>query len=218
MAETLLAMRTRVKLRCGNKSGIDDVIDDNLNEATRQVVVEMKPQECWEDITFSTTSGTSNYSFSTIGVSTTVYAVLMVRDDTDDVEVLRGGIREYNRVRRDTDDSSNLGDPRRWTRQENSLILYSKIPDDATRTVRMTYLELPDEMSSDTDTFPLNEEWRLPVERLATALTWADLNDMNKHNMNMSLFREMLALRDKPESLEDEAPEAQLVPYIEDYG
>lgn len=218
MAETLADMRTRVKLRCGNKSGIDSQINDNINEAILQLVQEMRPQECWEDIPFSTSEGTSVYSFSSdIGVSTTVFAVLMVRDDTDDVEILRGGIREYNRIKRDTDVASNLGDPRRWTRQENNLILYSKIPDDTTRTIRMTYLEEPDEMTSDTDTFPLNDEWRLPVERLATALTWADLNDMQKHNVHMSLYREMLALRERPEALEDEAPEAQIVPYVEDF-
>lgn len=216
MAETLLDMRTRIKLRCGNKSNIDDNIDDNINEAIRQVVQEMKPQECWKDYTFSTVSGTSEYSFTTIGVSNVAFAILMVRDDTDDVEVMRGGIREYNRIKRDNTDASNLGDPRRWTRAENNLILYSKIPNGDTRTVRMMCLEFPAEISSNTDSFPLNDEWRLPVERLATALTWADLNDMAKHNMHMSLFREMLAMREKPEGLEDEAPEAQLVPYFED--
>lgn len=217
MAETLLAMRTRVKLRCGNKSGIDSVIDDNLNEATRQIVQEMKPQECWKDYPFSTVSGTAEYSFTTMGVSNIAYAILMVRDDTDDVPIQRGGIQEYNATKQDASDASNLGDPHRWTRLENNLILYSKIPDGTTRTVRMVCLEFPAEMTANTDTFPLNDEWRLPVERLATALTWADLNDINKHNMHMSLFREMLAMREKPESIEDECPEAQIIPVVEDF-
>ena len=218
MAETLLSMRNRILTRIGNKAGWEAAVDANINEAIRQVVQMFRPQECWADYTFSASSGTSEYAFTTIGITTnTAWAIMMVRDDTDDVEVFRGSMREYNRNKKDTSVAGNLGDPRRWTRFANSLVLYSKIPDSTTRTMRLTVLEFPAAITATTDAFPLNDEWVLPVERLATALTWADLNDMAKHQLHMQLFNETVSTREKPESVEDEAPEAQLVPYVEDF-
>jgi hypothetical protein len=138
----------------------------------------------------------------------------MVRNDTDDEELLRGSMREYNRLKRDTTASSTLGKPTRWTRFGNYLVLYNKIPDSTTRTIRVTMIERPTTMDASND-FPLNEEWRKPVESLAAAMTWTHLNDMAKASLHMSHYREMITLRQKPEEKEREAPEAQIIPVVE---
>ena len=206
---TLGEIQSRVQLKIGNKQNWDTQIIHRINQAILQVIKEMKPQEAWEVTTFSTSDGTSEYTFS--GMSATdVYAVLMVRDNTDDVEILKGGIREYNRVLR-TGDSSK-GDPRRWTRRENSLILYSLIPDSTSRTIEMVYLRRPALLATSTDTFFLNDEWIDAVEELAAARLWGDLNEPDKSRAAMSIYRDMLINMDKPESLEDEAPLGQFVP------
>lgn len=217
MAETLADMRTRVKILVGNKSGMDDHIDDNINEAVLQLLQEVMPQEVWTDTSFSLTASTAEYTFSSSPISKTdVWCVVMMRNTTDDEEIPRGGPRHYNRLGQDTSDASNLGKPTRWTRIGNKLVIYNKIPDSTSRTVKLTYIARPTTMDASND-FPLNEEWRKPVEALAAALTWTHLNDMQKASLHMSSYRELITLRQKPEEKEDEAPEAQLVPEVWEY-
>jgi hypothetical protein len=214
MAATLAQMRSRVKIMVGGKTQIDDLIDDNLNEAILQLTGEVRPQELKEDTTFSAVSTQSEYTFNVTGSDvgvTDLYAVLMVRDNTLDREIKQGDEYEFNRLKQDTTDSSSLGDPNRWVRMDNSLWLYNKIPDSTTRTIGLWYLQRPATMTASQD-FPLNEEWRKPVERLAAALTWTDLNKPALAAMHMSAYREMIALKESPDGIEDEAPEAQMVP------
>lgn len=221
---TLATIRTRVKFQLGGRSNIDTRIDDNINAAIYQLIMEMKPQEMMTEVILkpNTSTATAEYAFndSTATVwgngqdtaTEDILAIRMVRDDTDDVEILRGGLVAYNRANQDTTDSSNTGKPRKWTRRANTLILYDKLPDTSTRTLTVTYLKRPTELSTDSDTFPLNREWEKPTEYLATAICWQDLNNPGMAGARMQAYRDFLINMDKPESLEDETPEAQLVP------
>jgi hypothetical protein len=221
---TLATIRTRVKFQLGGRSNIDTRIDDNINAAIYQLIMEMKPQEMQTEVILkpNTSTATAEYAFndSTATVwatgqdtaTTDVLAILMVRDDTDDVEITRGGLVDYNRARQDTTTASNTGKPRRWTRRANTLILYDKLPDTSARTLTVTYLKRPTELSADADTFPLNREWEKPAEYLTTAICWQDLNRPDLSGAGMQAYRDFLVNMDKPESLEDETPEAQLVP------
>lgn len=212
MAATLAQMRTRVKIMVGGKAGIDDTIDGNINEAILQLIQEVRPQEVTTSTTFAAAASTAEYTFSSSPISVTdLLAVVMVRDNTKDWEIKRGGKREYNRFPQDTSVAGNLGDPHRWTRIGNKLILYNKIPNSLTRTIELTYLKRPATMTSVVN-FPLNEEWRKPVERLAASMTWADLSKMDLSSFHASVYREMIAIRQNPEAIEDEAPEAQMIP------
>lgn len=212
MSTTHSVMQTNVKLLCGNKNGIDDTITANINHAIKQLVMQMRPQEAWATTTFSTSSATATYAIgsgSAINVADFL-AVLMVRNNTDDVEIKRGGMRSFNRNLQDTTNSSALGRPNRWARQGNNLILYNKIPDSTTRTIKLTYLKRPADISG-TTAFPLNDEWIRPVELLAAALTFTDLNDNEHAQLKFAAYDKLLAAYDKPENIEEEAPEASVM-------
>ncbi len=220
---TLTTIQSSVKLHCGGKNNIDSEIDRSINSAIYQFVGEIKPQEMWTEIILNTNTvtATPEYAFNTTSNTlwgtgsdtslTDLYHIIMVRDDTDDVELLRGGMNDYNRVKQDITSAAATGDPRRWARNANRLVLYSLIPNTKTRQITMTYLKRPTALSAGTDTFPLNEEWEAPVILLASSLVWTVLNQPSLAAMKKSHYRDMLVNIDKPESAEDASPESQLV-------
>ena len=210
MATTHNAMLSNVKYMCGNKNGIDANITNNINHAIRQLVMQVRPQEAWTTTSFNT-SGVAAYAMgSGLAINITDFlAVLMLRNTTDDVEIKRGGMRDYNRQLQDTANNAALGRPNRWTRQGTSLILYNKIPDSTVRAIKMTYLKLPAAISGAT-AFPLNDEWIRPCELLAAALTFTDLLDNANAQLKFAAYDKAMESFDKPENIEDEAPEASI--------
>jgi hypothetical protein len=200
-ATALATLRSRVRFRVGNKTSINDRIDDNLNKAVLHFVLEARPQEAVTSSTATTTSsGTAAYN-----LASDVLAIMAVRDTTNDREILNGSLEHYNSFKQDTSDSSTLGKPRRWVRIANQIIFYQKIPDGAYAT-KYWYLQRPTTMDS-SNGFPLNLEHEEPVVELATAFTWRDLNAQDKAQLHFSAYREMVAAREEPEEIEDEAPE-----------
>lgn len=207
MADALSTVRNRVKLKVGNKSGIDDYIDEAINEAILQVIQEAKPQEMWATTTFSTSNATASYAFTGAAINKTdVYSILFVRDVTDDVEVKHTSYEVWNRYTQSTSNTSTLGAPRLWTRLGNNLILFSRIPDSTSRTIGITYLKRPTRLSADSDTFPLNDEWKRPVEELAAAYVFMDLNAADKSAAKKALYDDMMSRRTSPEAEEDASP------------
>jgi hypothetical protein len=193
----------------GNRNGIDDQIDDNINMAVREIALTAKPQELWLSTTFTTSDGTAEYAFASMSTPVTdLMAILLVRDNTDDVPLTRGGLSSYFNQKLDsTNDASTKGDPSRWTRFGNSLVLYSYIPDSTSRTMRMLYLQRPAALSADADTFPLNAEWEQPAKLLAAAYTWLDLNNSEKATLKFQAYDRYMNTVETPEELESEAPE-----------
>jgi hypothetical protein len=209
---TLLQVRSDVKFMCGNRNGIDSQIDDNINMAIREFALTVKPQELWLSTTFTTVDATAEYTFSSMSTPVTdLMAILFVRDNTKDIPVKRGGLADYLNQKLDATKSGNTGDPNRWTRFGNALVLYNKIPDSTSRTMRMLYLQRPAALSGDTDTFPLNAEWEQPVKLLAAAYTWLDLNNVEKSNLKIAAYDRFIGTIDSPEQLEDESPESNMV-------
>jgi len=211
MAE-LNDIRTRIKFRIGSKEAADDQIDQNLNEAIRHTILRVRPQEMQTTTTFTTTSGKFKYSFATDLVVTDLLAIEFVRDQTDDVEILQGARQHFNRLQQDTTNTSSLGNPRRWVREGENIILYSRIPDATARTIKVSYLQRPADLSSTNTTFPLNDEWLLPTEQWAAGLTLLDLNANDKAGAKFGLYEQMITSREDPEGIEDESPEGLLLP------
>lgn len=212
MADTLETMRTKVKFECGNKNGIDQVIDDAINDAIIEVVSTFQPQEMVTSATGSTSNQTSSYSFSSVFSVTDVLAIVGVRNDTDDYRLKRGSVLEFLMARTDTSQASNFGRPNKWTRQGNNLILYSMIPDSTARTMRLYYVQRPAEITADATAFPLNREWERPVALLAASYVWGSLNNAEKATLKDQQYSALVTRRDHPEEYEDESPESQFVP------
>jgi hypothetical protein len=211
MATTHTAMLANVKYMTGNKAGIDATITNNINHSIRQIVLEHRPQEAWTTTTFSTVDADSSYAIgSGLEINITDFlAVLMVRNVTSDVEIKRGGMRSYNRNLQDTSNSASKGRPNRWTRLGTNLILYNKIPD-GVYSIKMTYLKLPAAISGST-AFPLRDEWIRPCELLASAMTFTDLADQANARLKFLAYDKSVQSFDKPENIEDEAPEASIM-------
>jgi hypothetical protein len=210
MATTHTAMLANVKYMTGNKAGIDSTITNNINHAIRQMVMQVRPQEAWATTTFNTADNDSSYDIGSGGQIniTDFLAVLMVRNDTSDVELKRGGMRGYNRNLQDTAVDATTGRPNRWTRLANNLIIYSKIPD-GVYSLKLTYLKRPTAISGST-AFPLNDEWIRPCELLAAAITFTDLADQANANLKFKAYDKAIQAFDKPENIEEEAPEASI--------
>lgn len=211
MTATLAQMRSRVKVAMGNKSGIDDTIDNNLNEATLQHTITVRPKEMQTSDTFTTTSTQAEYDITSDLSISDCYAVLYVRDNTDDVPLEQGNETEYNNSRQDSSVTSNLGDPRKWVHIEDSLVLYAQIPDSTSRTIKWRYLKRPATMTSAVD-FPLFDEHIRPVEQLAKAYTWLDLGNEAKAQAALESYQRIISGRFSPEEMEDESPEMRLTP------
>ena len=207
MADTLAQIRTRVatKVGLGSGSNRDTLIDENINEAILQVIQEAKPQEMWEDDTFTTTSAQAEYTFSGISI-TNALAILFVRNVTKDYEIKHTSYEVWNHYKQDTASSSSLGDPHLWTRYQNGIILFGRIPDSTTRTIQWIYLKRPTRLSADADTFQLNDEWKRPVEELAAYLTLRDLNS-DKAELKLGVYLQLMGTRHTPEGEEDASPE-----------
>lgn len=200
---TLSTLRSRVSFGLGQKGGINDQIDNALNEATLRHVLRTKPKEMQATKTFSAANATAAYNIvSTVGVSD-LYAVLYVRNNTDDLPLMQGNETEYNNSKQDSTVSSNLGRPNKWLHIEDDLVLYEQIPDSTSRTISVRYLKRPATMTSAVD-FPLDEHHERPVEQLAKALVWADLGNDAKFTSSMNIYQQMAFERQEPEMLEDE--------------
>lgn len=208
---TLATMRARVLLALGNKGGITNLIDANLNEATLQHTFTVQPKEAQVSTTFSVTSAQASYDISSDLSITDLYAVLYVRDNTDDVPLEQGNETEYNNSRQDSTVASNLGAPRKWLHIDDDLILYAQIPNSTARTIGLRYLQRPPTMTSSQD-FPLLREHERPVEQLAKALTWLDLGNDAKATVAFDSYNSLITGRFSPEQTEDESPEFRLSP------
>jgi hypothetical protein len=211
MADTLGTMRTKVKFECGNKSGIDTVMNDAINDAIIEIASTFQPQELLASASGSTANQTSSYSFSSVFSITDLLAIVGVRNTTDDYRMKRGSMLEFMMQRKSTSNASGFGRPNKWARQGNNLILYSLIPDSTARTVEVYYVQRPAELTADADVFPLNREWERPVALLAASYVWGSLNNVEKSALKDQQYQATVSRRDTPEEMEDESPETQLV-------
>lgn len=198
---TLKSLRDHVVINLGRKSGYDDVIDDNLNLAQNQIVREAQPKESWSSDTFITIANTAEYSLSSISL-TAAYAILFLHDNTDDVPIEPGSMKEYNRMKQVTSGSGVTGQARSWTNYGNNVVLYNRIPDDV-RTIRIISVNRPTAMTADTSVFPLDDEWERATIELATAFTAEDIRDYDLAARKFKTFGMLLARGLKAQRVQD---------------
>ncbi len=207
---TLAAMRGRVKIGIGNKQGFDDQVDLALNEAQIQHVITVKPAESQESTTFSIVSATAAYNIIT-SVNADAYAIMYVRNTTDDEPLVQGTVYEWHLQNQDATVASNVGKPHKWAHVEDDLVLYDQIPDATARTIKVLYLTLPVLMTSAVD-FELQKEHERPVEQLAKSMLWLDLGNEQKAASALQAYQELVAARFEPEQIEDENAIFQMQP------
>jgi len=127
---TLATMRNRVSFGMGAKSNLSAQIDLALNEATLQHTLTVKPREMQKSTTFSSVDGTAAYNLdSSVATDGDLYAILYVRDQTNDLPLLQGDETSYHLENQDATVAGNKGRPNRWIHIEDDLVIYSLIPD-----------------------------------------------------------------------------------------
>ncbi len=207
---TLVTMRGRVKTGIGGKQGFDTEVDLALNEAQIQHVITVKPAESQESATFSIVSATASYNIIT-NVNADAYAIMYVRNTTDDEPLVQGTVYEWHLQNQDGTVSSNVGKPHKWVHVEDDIVLYDKIPDATARTIKVLYLTLPVTMTTAVD-FELQKEHERPVEQLAKSLLWLDLGNEAKAASALQAYQELVTSRFEPEQVEDENAIFQMQP------
>jgi hypothetical protein len=104
MATSLSTLRTKVKFLIGNKPNIDTFVDEAINDAIFQIVLEAQPHEMISSTTFTTTTQTE-----ATALDSDVYAILNVTDNTNNRRIQPG---DYNY--RDDHDPEDYGTPTKW--------------------------------------------------------------------------------------------------------
>lgn len=193
----------------GRKAGMDSKIDSNLNEATLQILKRMRPKEMQTVTTFSVADGDFDYTIAAAGdiAVADLYAILMVRNNTDDYRLTRGTLAEFESMKQSG--SSAKGRPYKWFHYGNNLFLYDRIPNSTARTIQVRYTKRPATMTSAVD-FPLNDEWVNLTEELATSMSFANLNQFDKAQLHGQMFEALIQKMETPEQIEDEAPDGQV--------
>lgn len=199
---TLLQMRGRVKSSLGNKGNINDDIDNAINEAMWQIIWEEKPHEATADTTFTTSASDYDYGFTDDIADEEIYAPYMIFNSTDQHMLLSGSFEEFLHSR-----DKGTGQPSKWCRYKNQIILYKSIPDGTSRTIEVYYIKRLTKMSDEESTFPLNDEWIYPTEELATALMFNRLKQFQAAEAHYQAYRTAVGTRDTPIMVDQEAPE-----------
>jgi hypothetical protein len=194
---TLSALRTNVKHLLGNKPNINTFVDQAINDAILQLVLEARPHEMQTSKTFTTTTQTE-----ATALESDCYAILNVTDNTNNRRILPG---DYNY--RDDSDPESYGTPTRWYRYANNLNLYQQVPDATGFSITYRYLKRPASLSSDSSVLALNDEWRKPVEVLSAAILFGNLNEPDRAAAKYSEYRTLIDIRNTPHMIEVEVPE-----------
>jgi len=199
-------MRGRVKGSLGNKGNINDDVDNALNEAMWQIIWTHKPHEATNNTSFTTTASDYDYNFSDDLTDTEIYAPYMLFNSTDSRMLTNGSFEEFLRSR-----DTGTGEPSKWCRYKNQIILYKSIPDSTSRTIEVYYVKRLTRMNDETDTFPLNDEWIYPTEELATAIMFNRLKQFDAAEAHYRAYSAAVGTRDTPEMIDQEAPEGGFI-------
>jgi hypothetical protein len=172
---TFADIYNEVKLGTGNRSDIIDNIKQAVNEATLDMLLMFRIRHFIESttITTSSTAGVATYA-----LDETVYDILTVRDDDNDVPLTPGDTLEYDSIPRSS--SSDYGTPTKWLIDGRNLVLYNNVPDDSEFSITYRYLRRLTPMSTDSDTFPLPFEWERPTKLLAKSYVFELLGQNEK--------------------------------------
>jgi hypothetical protein len=203
---TFLTLQNEVQYHIRQRGDLLTFVKDKLNSALLDVMLLVKPPEFQSTFAVTTTAGTSAYALgqaspddvlAVTGVSIDVASV-----STANRRLIRGTYEEFDEM-----DTTDTGQPRKWFRYANDLILYNRVPDnnggsDYSVTVRI--LERPTTLSADSDVFPLAPEWEEPVVLRAVAKMFTLLGNQERKALTDTLFQESVGfVVDRIQSIEN---------------
>ena len=186
---TFAQLQDEVQYHIRQRPDLNSFVKSKLNEAVLDVMLLVRPPEFQSTTSISTVANTSAYNLQ---ATDDVLAVLGVRNGTTTVKanrrLVRGSYEEFDEMNQDTAVDSVTGQPTRWFRYANQIVLYNKIPD-AVYSITVRVLERPTALSADADAFPLELEWQEPVVLRAASKMWALIGDQDRYGLTENLFQ-----------------------------
>ena len=186
---TFATLQDEVQYHIRQRPDLNSFVKSKLNEAILDVMLLVQPPEFQSTTPISTVANTSAYNLQ---ASDDALAILGVRNGTTSVKanrrLVRGSYEEFDEMDQDTSVANVTGQPTKWFRYANQIILYNKIPD-AVYSITVRILERPTTLSADADTFPLELEWQEPVVLRAASKIWALLGDQDRYGLTENLFQ-----------------------------
>lgn len=187
---TFAQLQDEVQFHIRQRPDLNSFVKNKINEAILDIMLLVKPPEFQSTTSIATVANTSAYNLQ---ATDDVLAILGVRNGTTSVKanrrLVRGSYEEFDEMDQDTSVSSVTGQPTKYFRYANQIVLYNKIPD-AVYSITVRILERPATLSADADTFPLELEWKEPVVLRAAQKMWALKGDEARYALTGALFQD----------------------------
>jgi hypothetical protein len=199
---TLSEIRTEIFFHIGNRQDLTSFVDEKVNIAILDVMMMVKPPEFFDTFDITTSTGVSAYDLAAEGI---VAVLGVVNTDAANARrrLKRGTYQEFDEM-----DPDDTGEPKKYFRYGNEIILYNRVPDDNdgdNYSITVRTLERPTILSSDSATFPLGLEWEEPVIFLAASKMLVLLNQKDAATMKKQEFADSLSsIVKRYQELEDE--------------
>ena len=194
----LLALRTRLRRRVGNPGTAevsDSDLDENINDAYRDIASKFRHHLSRKLVTISTVAATAKYS-----LPTDIGAVLHVWDSTNNVGLRKRGVRWQPKPGTAVD-----GKPEDYIRILDELEFVPR--PDAVYAVEVYYSHTITSLSADDDEPELPLTWHVGVLHLSGWYYFTDRGDAQKSDNAYKIWQ--LWIRDKPVELDEETVDAQ---------
>lgn len=191
---TLAALRAALRKRVGNPTATD-VPDADLtavlNSAYSDLSLRYKFHKVRKICTFDTVVDQARY-----GIPTDCFAVLRVRDNTNNRKLEKVGDRNYSER---TDDTS--GKPLKYLRQRDWVTLMP--PPDGVYQIELFYKAKPADLAADVDVPVLPDGWSEGLIRLARFYYFDSIGDLPKARLSQAMYDSWVAVT--PLEFDDEA-------------
>ena len=171
--KTRAQLEALLKFRIGNRSDIDTQLTDATTLAYDELTTSIRVPETQESAVL--TLSTSDVETRTIyAVPADLYAIVGVRNATDEKSLTAMTVREYDQVR----GTGTPGEPRRYVWWRNELIIHPA-NDETARTLLMRYLKRLPALSASTSLSALPREWDEVIVQgaLFRLLRWLGLTE-----------------------------------------
>jgi hypothetical protein len=187
---SLLTIRNQIITEIGGRDDLDDVIDDQVNYALQEISTMYNFEELETSSTMSCVDGEASYL-----MPSDLYVLWTVKDETDNNPLER---KEYTTF--DKMDETTTGTPKWYATFNKSLILFNKVPDDSTRTIRIRYWARHGTLADDADTITLPLEWERGVRLKSSCFVFGILDMDEKQAAKQAEFDRWLSRIQLPQA------------------
>lgn len=205
---TLATARTQLQIELGNRTDVDDLLDDQYNYAIQEIASMYEFPELQKSATCPLRDGVYAYL-----LPAEYYAVIGVYDETNDIELDHQNKWDFEQT-----DEAKTGPngPRAYALYNSQLYLWNTVPDSTAAsdiTIRLDYWASQPKLTASSGSHVLPEEWERGIRLKAAAFAFLILNMEEKAGMRGQEFERWVSTIRTPKSQERKhARNAQMFP------